>query len=125
MPKMTAEEYQGHSRKTALLNLERRRNAWKDEGCKSIYRDLIKAAGGPSIVRPGMRGRAKDLAINCYLSGKTGPVEAFVADVNAANVKQFKANVKQSLADESAIIMGTMRNEGIEEILHPKRKVNF
>lgn len=125
MPKMTPEEHQDHSRKMTMLNLERRRNAWKNEECRKIYRVLVNAAGGASVVRPGMRGKAKEIAINCYLNESIPPIESFVGEVNTAKCSQFKAALKKVLEDETTIITGSMRNEGIDQILNQKREVNI
>ncbi|GIM44519.1 hypothetical protein DNHGIG_00680 [Collibacillus ludicampi] len=59
--------YYEYCRQKTIEDLERRKKAFKDPECQKIYHQLIEYCGGEKVVRPGIRGRAKQLAINCFL----------------------------------------------------------
>jgi hypothetical protein len=88
--KMTPDEYREYSKQISQKQVEERKAAWKTKECQEIYRNLINAAGGFKIVRPGMRGRAKQLAISAYLKKTIPDIKQFVKTVNIANIMYEK-----------------------------------
>jgi hypothetical protein len=80
-------EYEVLSRENSLANEKRRKDAWEKPECKKIYQELIEIAGGENVVRPGMKGKAKQLAITCYLRGEKPDFKSFVENVEKANKK--------------------------------------
>lgn len=61
--------------------------------CEKIYKKLINQAGGFNIVRPGMKGRAKQMAMNCYSKRIEPNYEKFKNDVKKANsINNYRKN---------------------------------
>jgi hypothetical protein len=78
-------------------NLELRRSTWKIKQCQDLYVRLVEFAGGFNVVRPGMRGRAKDIAITSYIKKIEPNYEKFKIDVGIANNKAKKFSNKEWL----------------------------
>lgn len=71
-------------------NLELRRSTWKIQKCQDIYIRLVKFAGGFDVVRPGMRGMAKNIAITSYVKNIEPNFEIFKSEVEIANKRRKK-----------------------------------
>lgn len=74
-----------------------REKAWESKECEDLYEKLINVAGGFRVVRPGMRGRAKQMAITCYMKGQEPNYEKFKNDVKIANKIHAKHTYKNNL----------------------------
>ncbi|WP_407268901.1 hypothetical protein [Radiobacillus sp. PE A8.2] len=83
-------EYNVRQAGKAMLQESKREVAWTDKRCKEIYTKLINYAGGTKIVRKGMQGKAKQLAITSFLKGIEPNYDKFKKSVEIANSKQSK-----------------------------------
>ena len=82
---MNNTQYYEHSVISSRKQNELRSLAWQDRKCQQIYHDLINEAGGLAVVRPGMKGEAKQTAITSFLRDEPPNTQKFIDRVAAAN----------------------------------------
>ena len=58
-------------------NLSLKISAWNTKECQDMYKSFIKLASGFKIVKCGMRGLARQMAVNCYIQKVEPDLEDF------------------------------------------------